>query len=192
MSFIRKRHLVLAIFSVVYFALSAKCQQNGCVNKITCHECIQTSECAWCAEPSFDESLKPRCFSKLDRNFCDAQYVHNPQSIQEIITEEPLSRRGKAFGQVSSSGGGGGSYRYDNPRISSNSGTYNSYGSTNGSQRRMRRRIVQISPQKINLKLRISTFIFIYYNSQFSIYTDFSLFGSIRFLSLNVATFKAD
>lgn len=33
-------------------------RQNPCVLKQTCHECIQTPTCAWCAQPVCSAKIK--------------------------------------------------------------------------------------------------------------------------------------
>uniref|UniRef100_A0A1I8PZ80 Integrin beta n=1 Tax=Stomoxys calcitrans TaxID=35570 RepID=A0A1I8PZ80_STOCA len=162
---LRLQTLALATFLLLCFVLAAESQlagkltQNACVNKATCHECIQTLECAWCSDPNHGD--KPRCFSEYMNNFCSAQYIQNPKTIQEILVSQELSR---ASGGAAMMGGGqmssGGSYYYNSSYSSSMSGSFSSSSSASahGSSASASSygEIVQISPQRVNLKLRMN------------------------------------
>lgn len=151
--------LLSCIVLSVESQLAGKLTQNPCVNKATCHECIQTLDCAWCSEPNHGD--KPRCFLEYTNNFCDAQYIHNPKTIQEIMMIRELSRGGgSAAGMAGGQMSAGGSYYYNSSQSSSYSGSYSSSSSSSASGSSASAgsygEIVQISPQRVNLKLRIS------------------------------------
>ncbi|KAI9588865.1 integrin beta-PS isoform X2 [Glossina fuscipes] len=156
--------LALAVLATCYVLsteaqLAAKLIQNPCVNKGNCHECIQTQSCAWCMRP--DHGDKPRCFQHSYSNICPEEYIWNPDTEQKFIINRELTRAG----QMSSFGGGqmsyGGSYYANSSYSSSASGSYSgsygaagsagAYGSASSSGE-----IVQISPQRVGLKLRIN------------------------------------
>lgn len=51
-----KKLVVLTVVLLQSFSCAEEIQQqlirqNPCVLKQTCHECIQTPTCAWCAQP---------------------------------------------------------------------------------------------------------------------------------------------
>uniref|UniRef100_A0A1I8PFU3 Integrin beta n=1 Tax=Stomoxys calcitrans TaxID=35570 RepID=A0A1I8PFU3_STOCA len=155
-----KQHLqtlALAIFVLSCFVFAAESQstgklsQNACVNKATCHECIQTLECAWCSDPKLGD--KPRCFSEYMNNFCSAQYTQNPKTQQEILVNKVLSR---ASGRAAMGGGqmsAGSSYYYNSSYSSSSSAGASGSSAAASSYAE---EIIQISPQRVNLKLRMN------------------------------------
>lgn len=56
--------LIMTTLTIVLFTLgychaeeSQQYRQNPCVLKQTCHECIQTPTCAWCAQPVRKKNL---------------------------------------------------------------------------------------------------------------------------------------
>lgn len=143
--------------------LAGKLLQNPCVNKATCHECIQTSECAWCSDPKHGD--KPRCFLEYTNNFCNPMYIQNPKTVQEILMMRELSRGGGASAAAGGQMSAEGSYYYNASSSSSYSGSYSASSSSSGAygasgSASSAGEIVQISPQRVNLKLRISKFIF--------------------------------
>lgn len=137
--------------------------QNPCISRNTCRECIQTKGCAWCLQPPSEQNAieQPRCFqpSLSDRDRCPEEFTWNPDNEVRVEIERALSRSSAA----GISGGGGyeeGAY-YEEGYSGSSSyhgshheehGASGSYGASGHSH------IVQISPQRMNLKLRISMF----------------------------------
>lgn len=134
--------------------------QNPCVTKTTCRDCIQTPSCAWCMDPDFGD--KPRCFDpSYFTSTCPEAFTWNPDNEQSIYMNRLLSRAGAR------SGGGqwesGSSYEYSASGSSSfssssrgahgsaASGAAAGAGAASGSGS-----IVQIAPQRVGLKLRIS------------------------------------
>ncbi|KRT85757.1 hypothetical protein AMK59_2381 [Oryctes borbonicus] len=141
---------------------------NPCVSKPTCHECIQTPSCAWCFSPGFDRA---RCFQPSSPNpqsvICPEEYIYNPDNIQQILMQKKLSETAasssyQAAALSGSALSGHGSYKnysqsssssmhsysessYSSSHSHSHSGSSYSYGQSE---------IVQISPQRVNLKLR--------------------------------------
>lgn len=129
--------------------------QNACVSKTTCRECIRTQNCAWCMQPDFGD--KPRCFQPdLKSSVCPEEFILNPDNEQKFVLNEELTRSKVVGGGVSSSGSfmegsssSSGSMSGSSSSMSGSSGSMSGSGSASGS-------IVQISPQRVNLKLRIS------------------------------------
>ncbi|XP_037807558.1 integrin beta-PS isoform X1 [Lucilia sericata] len=161
-----KRLYTLALLAFVFTCcvfsveaqLAGKLIQNPCVNKRTCHECIQTQSCAWCMQP--DHGDKPRCFQHSYSNVCPEEFIWNPDTVQSFTINRELTRAGYAAGAAGGQMSYGGSYYANSSYSSSSSGSYSgSYGASgaagaagsfSGSD------IVQISPQRVSLKLRIN------------------------------------
>lgn len=169
------RAILVLLVITISFAQSATSESapSSCASKLTCHECIQTKSCAWCLQPDYGD--KPRCFQPThDKsiNNCDEEYRWDPDNEQRLVIFEELTRGGIAQGGGQSMAGG--SYE-----ASSNKGSHYSSGSTYESYNRQHQtiashshkesgmhtsygshsesgRIVQIYPQRVNLKLRIS------------------------------------
>lgn len=150
----------ISILVIVQAQIAEKYTQNPCVNKRNCHECIQTQSCAWCMQPDFGE--RPRCFqpSYTTLGACKEEFTWNPDNEQKLIINRELTRAGSrnAGGQMVY----GGSYEAN----SSHSSSFSSHSSTSyGASSRASAsgsssgEIVQISPQRVNLKLRISKFL---------------------------------
>lgn len=136
--------------------------QNSCVSKTTCRECIQTKNCAWCMQPDFGD--KPRCFQPSLTSFagsCLEEYTWNPDNEQRIFLNRELTRAGSASGGGSASGSYGESYSGSSSSSSSSSSSHSFGGSSSSSGSGAwgasgQQSIVQISPQRVGLKLRIS------------------------------------
>ncbi|KOC60198.1 Integrin beta-PS [Habropoda laboriosa] len=126
---------------------------NPCISKQTCHECIQTPHCAWCAAPKFSEK---RCFlpninTKIFAT-CPAEYTWNPDNVFSMIRHRNLTKGGYASGGSNSY-----EYSYTNSSMFSSSSQSNRESSSSSSSASNRRQeAVQIWPQEVNLKLRIN------------------------------------
>lgn len=99
---------------------------NVCGSKSSCHECIQTKNCAWCMDPEFSES---RCFepgvSSLTKG-CPENYTWNPKSNHHVTLQKAL--------------------------------TPGDMGTNRRSDHSDSQTIVQVYPQRVELKLRISSY----------------------------------
>lgn len=148
--------LFFTLFTNVQSQLPEKLTQNPCVSKTTCRECIQTKSCAWCMQPEFDD--KPRCFQPSLSSLlgsCPEEYTWNPDIQERLVIAEQLTRG------VAQSGGGtfvsGGSIEEHG---SSSHSEQSHFSSESGGQESMsasgHRKIVQIYPQRVSLKLRLS------------------------------------
>lgn len=167
--------LLVAITSNLVQSASYESTASSCASKQNCHECIQTKSCSWCLQPDYGD--KPRCFQPShDKsiNNCDEEYTWDPDNEQRLVIFEELTR-----GAIAQSSGGqsiaGGSFEAASSKGSSSSSgsTFESYSkqtqtSASQSSRKSSSRtsygsvsssgkIVQIYPQRVNLKLRIST-----------------------------------
>lgn len=125
--------------------------QNPCSAKPTCSECIQTKSCAWCFEPNY---AGDRCFQPSLVPFnarCPEQFTYDPDNYVFNKDSRELTRvrggAGMAKGGASMSSSSSGSVS------SSSSGSSSMSGSASGAADAQ---IVQISPQKIDLHLRIN------------------------------------
>lgn len=170
--------LLVVITSNLVKSASYESTSSSCASKLNCHECIQTKSCSWCLQPDYGD--KPRCFQPShDKsiNNCAEEYTWDPDNEQRLVIAEELTRGGIAQsggGQSMAAGGSyeassskgsysssGSSYESYNKQTQSSasqsskkSGVQTSYGSYSSSGR-----IIQIYPQRVNLKLRISTYI---------------------------------
>lgn len=131
--------------------------QNPCTSKTTCSSCIQAQHCAWCMQPDFGD--RPRCFlpDLKPATPCPEEFVVNPDNEEIMIRNMALSRSGQSI-----AGGGmasGGSYHEEGSSSSSMSGSGSSAsgGSASGGAAGGGS-VVQVSPQHVNLKLRISEY----------------------------------
>lgn len=134
--------------------------QNPCVSKSTCRDCIQTKSCAWCLEPDFGD--RPRCFQPSLASItgsCPEQYTWNPDHEEQIVIKEELTRAGKSAGggvhasgsAYSASSSSSSSSSYSGSTVFGGSSRGSSHGSASSSGK-----IVQVYPQRVGLKLRIS------------------------------------
>ncbi|XP_030569607.1 integrin beta-PS isoform X1 [Drosophila novamexicana] len=158
----------------------AKLEQNPCVNKVTCHECIQTQNCGWCMKPDYGD--RPRCFLHTPKaEVCPEQFIWNPDTSERILINKDLtlasggaawaggqyvsggSYQSSAHGQSSSSGSYGASGSSSSYGASSSSGSSSGFSSSSGAAgsaavggAAAAGEIVQIKPQRVSLKLRIN------------------------------------
>ncbi|XP_055842893.1 integrin beta-PS isoform X1 [Episyrphus balteatus] len=154
--------LIGCVVIVTEAQIAEKYTQNPCVNKQTCRECIQTQSCAWCMATNFTD--KPRCFhpSFAPLGACPEEFTWNPSNERTFIINRELSRASsiRGGGQMVSGGSyeAGSSYSASGSSYQSSqygasakgsSSSSSSFSAASGS-------IVQISPQKVNLKLRIN------------------------------------
>lgn len=177
--------LVVVLANFVQSQLAEKLIQNPCVSKQTCHDCIQAKSCAWCLQPDIGD--KPRCFqpslSPLSGG-CPEEYTYNPDNVETLLVKKALSRGGSS---VASRGSGqsaaAGDYwsRNQEESYSKNEYTQESWDTQrqqtiDQSSRKSGKKvnygsytesgnIVQIYPQRVQLKLRISMYHRIYIDS---------------------------
>lgn len=131
--------------------------QNPCTSKTNCSSCIQTQSCAWCMQPDFGD--RPRCFQPdlKPSTLCSEEFVVNPDNEEIMLKNLQLTRAGYEL-----SGGGmasGGSYSEQGSYSSSGSakGSASGGGSASGSASGgSGASVVQISPQHVNLRLRVN------------------------------------
>lgn len=160
-----KRTLLITLLPVLLGLVTSQlldpnALSNPCISRNTCRECIQTKGCAWCLQPpsEMNANEQSRCFqpSLSDRDRCPEEFTWNPDNEVRVEIERALSRS-------SASGVSGGGYEqgayYEEGHSGSSSyhashqeehGVSGSYGASGHGH------IVQISPQRMNLKLRIS------------------------------------
>ena len=86
-----------------------------CNTKMSCRDCIQTKNCAWCLQTNYDN--RPRCFNQGKFMCTD---VWNPKNEGTITEDLPLTQKKTSKSSPAPS------------------------------------KIVQISPQRLSLKLRLS------------------------------------
>ncbi|XP_046678492.1 LOW QUALITY PROTEIN: integrin beta-PS-like [Homalodisca vitripennis] len=133
--------LTLSVVCVsVYSQQTEKGTQNPCTVKQTCHDCIQTPTCAWCAQPTGFEDHN-RCYqpSGNPRVECNASYIVDPSNEFRTIVQRKLSK-----GKYSAS------EYYANSTYTATSPSPSSSSSSSHHE------AVQISPQRVSLKLRIN------------------------------------
>lgn len=132
---------------------------SSCVSKTTCGECLRTRGCAWCSQPNFGD--KPRCFAAAAAASVRCDAVVNPYNEMLLIENRKLTK--ESGGDGASVAGGyaeGSSSTFEHHSASSSSGY--SQSSSGHSSSGYSKSVVQISPQRVNLKLRISKYIACY------------------------------
>ena len=137
--------------------------QNPCTSKTTCSSCIQTQKCAWCMQPEFGE--RPRCFQPDLRpaTLCPEEFVVNPDNEAILYRALALSRAGYEL-----TGGGmasGGSFEGEGHGSSSMSGSVSTSGggsASGGASGSASGGVVQVSPQHVGLRLRVSEYLTIF------------------------------
>lgn len=161
----------------------ANLEQNPCTNKVNCHECIQTQNCGWCMKRDYGDL--PRCFLHTPKmDVCPEEFQYMPGTSEQILINKDLtlasggaawSAGGGQFiaqeGSAQRSSSASGSYSASSSSssygsssmsgsssssgYSASSGSKSAYGSA-ASAAAAGGEIVQIKPQRVNLKLRIS------------------------------------
>lgn len=162
----------------------ANLEQNPCTNKVNCHECIQTQNCGWCMKPDYGD--KPRCFLHTpNKDVCPEEFQWMPGTSERILINKDLtlasggvawSAGGGQFigqeGNAQRSSSASGSYSASSSSssygsssmsgsssssgFSASSGSQSAYGSAAMGAAAAGGEIVQIKPQRVSLKLRIS------------------------------------
>ncbi|KAJ8669749.1 hypothetical protein QAD02_001008 [Eretmocerus hayati] len=153
------------LFLVAWMMTSAVTQRakptgmNSCFSKQTCHECIQTPSCAWCAMPNF---VNKRCFlpyvnTKIWEE-CPQNYTVAPENEFIKIRAKSLTK-----GSYEIEGGFEEGYEWESGGHQSSSGRFNteevngdrtSFNENQAAQ--SEREAVQLFPQEIYLKVRIN------------------------------------
>lgn len=115
--------------------------QNPCSSKTTCGDCIRTSGCSWCYAEVFN---RPRCFNPaMERGTagCDEAFIYNPDNQRSLDPRynREFSRAGYISGSSSASASGS----------ASGSAAGGAYGANEED-------LVQIRPQRVQLKLRMN------------------------------------
>ncbi|CAG9864043.1 unnamed protein product [Phyllotreta striolata] len=151
--------LLFSILSTIVIAQIAQrlSSPNPCTSKGKCYECIQTPGCAWCYDPNFGDG--PRCFSPSlvyqQQKKCPEEFVNNPDNILSYLANAELTkaRKGGFEGGGAAVTGAEGSYNYSESWWASGSEHGQSHGGAAGAAAGGRN-IVQVKPQRLNLKLR--------------------------------------
>ncbi|XP_029711058.1 integrin beta-PS isoform X1 [Aedes albopictus] len=154
----RKRPLAMMtlaatlLLCAVTLAAAQSSSQLTCPGKTTCRECIQTSNCRWCTQANF---TKPRCHGH-DIGYCPEEYTVDPSNEAITLIARELSKPTKV-------GGAGGGYEAEmsgSSHWSSSSSSHHSSSSSSSSSGSMsasgHHNIVQIYPQRVQLKLRLN------------------------------------
>lgn len=130
--------------------------QNPCVSKTSCSACIQTQKCAWCIQPDFGD--RPRCFQPdlKPATPCLEEFIVNPDNEQITVRGEALSRGGVTFGGGMVNGFDISGHEEGESSISGNSNSASGGSFGGGSSGSASGSVVQISPQHVELKLRIN------------------------------------
>lgn len=89
--FLRAFAVLLLVTVYSNFSLAESFDQNPCLDKKTCGDCIQTKQCAWCWQPDYYD--KPRCSLPDLNNVCQKEYLWSPDNMEMILQAEQLSQR---------------------------------------------------------------------------------------------------
>uniref|UniRef100_A0A2M4AMG0 Integrin beta n=1 Tax=Anopheles triannulatus TaxID=58253 RepID=A0A2M4AMG0_9DIPT len=145
------RHLPwLFIVAVVQMAvlqeqIAGQSHVSKCPNMVTCSQCIQTKDCRWCKDPSF---TKPRCYGTGITDYCPEEFTVDPNNSYQVINATALSKGSKAYGTSEAQ-----ESFYSQSHQQSSSSSSSSYQSSSSSSAGS---IVQISPQRVALQLRLN------------------------------------
>lgn len=141
--------LLLCVLSS--FTTAQSSSQLTCPGKTTCRECIQSNNCRWCTQANF---TKPRCHGH-DIGYCPEEYTVDPSNEAIMLIDRELSRPIHGGGSMMESG-----YEAEMSGSShwsqSSSSHSSSSSSSSGSMSASGHNIVQIRPQRMQLKLRLS------------------------------------
>ncbi|XP_075237290.1 integrin beta-PS-like isoform X1 [Lycorma delicatula] len=162
---------ILSCYNTIIL-VNGQATQNPCSIKQTCHECIQTPSCAWCSQPDFGEYK--RCFQPLPAGSttssgtsssssststgsnvkqCKEEFVYNPQNEYATLIAKSLTKTSGA-GAAASRGTSSATSVFT--QTSSSSSSSSSSFSSSSSSSSQHQEVVQIYPQKIQLKLRLN------------------------------------
>lgn len=131
---------------------AASSSQLTCPGKLSCRDCIQTSNCRWCSQPNF---TKARCHGAgIGAQYCPEEYTVDPSNEFIKIEARELSKASK--GGVAIAGEGYEESHWSSSSSSSSSSSHHSSSSSSSSSSASGSNIVQIYPQRVQLKLRIS------------------------------------
>ncbi|XP_058065119.1 integrin beta-PS-like, partial [Anopheles bellator] len=127
-------------------------QQNTCPGKTTCSQCIQTTNCRWCKLPNFTQ---PRCHGQIG-NYCPEEFTVDPSNSFKLIQGRQLT---KASSRLDDAGYSDREPYYSESHHVSSSSSYSYHQSSQSSSYQedlSAGSIVQISPQRVGLKLRLN------------------------------------
>uniref|UniRef100_A0A2M4BWI0 Putative integrin beta subunit n=1 Tax=Anopheles marajoara TaxID=58244 RepID=A0A2M4BWI0_9DIPT len=148
----RQLLLVFAVAAVQIVVLLEQATSQSypvstCPSKSTCGQCIQTKNCRWCKDPNFTQ---PRCHGQIE-NYCAEEFTVDPSNSFTLIQGHALSKAsgGAAAAGMSEAQGSFISQTHQQSSSSSSSSYQSSSSSSAGS-------IVQISPQRVGLQLRLN------------------------------------
>uniref|UniRef100_A0A1Q3FMG1 Integrin beta n=1 Tax=Culex tarsalis TaxID=7177 RepID=A0A1Q3FMG1_CULTA len=131
---------------------AASSSQLTCPGKLSCRDCIQTSNCRWCSQPNF---TKARCHGAgIGAQYCPEEYTVDPSNEFIKIEARELSKASK--GGVAIAGEGYEESHWSSSSSSSSSSHHSSSSSSSSSSSASGSNIVQIYPQRVQLKLRIN------------------------------------
>ncbi|KPI91428.1 Integrin beta-PS [Papilio xuthus] len=126
--------------------------QNSCSSKTICSDCIRTAFCAWCFAPEFNG---PRCFNPAvegGTGGCDEAYIFNPdnqRTLDPMFNKELTRARGRIGAGMESS-------FYEESYSSSSTSMKGGSGYMAGGGAAFGENLVQIKPQRVNMKLRMT------------------------------------
>ncbi|XP_013146028.1 PREDICTED: integrin beta-PS [Papilio polytes] len=126
--------------------------QNPCSSKTICSDCIRTAFCAWCFAPEFNG---PRCFNPAvegGTGGCDEAYIFNPdnqRTLDPMFNKELTRARGRIGAGMESS-------FYEESYSSSSTSIKSGSGYMAGGGAAFGENLVQIKPQRVNMKLRMN------------------------------------
>ncbi|XP_058794525.1 integrin beta-PS-like isoform X2 [Phymastichus coffea] len=126
---------------------------NACIIKQTCHECIQTVGCVWCAKPDFksERCFLPHVNQKISEE-CPDDFKINPDNEYITIRNKELWKGSYTIepGYIEGSEWNAGGEH-------SSSGGFNIHGESGSSfSGNSRGEAVQLQPQEVKIKLRIN------------------------------------
>lgn len=135
---------------------AASSSQLTCPGKLSCRDCIQTSNCRWCSQPNF---TKARCHGAgIGAQYCPEEYTVDPSNEFIKIEARELSKASKGGVAIAGEGYEESHWSHSSSSSSSSSSHHSSSSSSHhsSSSSASGSSIVQIYPQRVQLKLRIN------------------------------------
>ncbi|XP_050083366.1 integrin beta-PS isoform X1 [Anopheles aquasalis] len=152
----RQLLLVFAVAAVQMVVLLEQAASESypvstCPGKSTCGQCIQTKNCRWCKDPNFTQ---PRCHGQIE-NYCAEEFTVDPSNSFTLIQGHALSKASGGAAAAGTSESQGSFYSQSHQQSSSSSSSFSQQSSSSSSSSSAGS-IVQISPQRVGLQLRLN------------------------------------
>lgn len=142
--------LLVALVADTTLGQLSNYQLTTCPGKTTCSQCIQTTNCRWCTMPNFTH---PRCHGQIEK-YCPEEYTVDPSNTFQLVQGRELTKPSRRVLEGQSERES--YYSSSHYQSSSSSSSSSSFQQSSYESESAAGSIVQISPQRVSLKLRLS------------------------------------